>query len=221
MRGIGARPLGYGVGLLTLSVMGWILAGRAASPARQGMPVDWSHRHVIFSQPSTDAQAAAVMHDPRYWQQWNRDHLVRTLNTSDVGLSSRGLFAAAGASHRDWSVNLGNGANAGAGVFPAKYFFQITSANCASGGTPDYVVFSTGLLGTSGQASIVAFDNLYSGCSGIVPTVYWAFNTGGQVLTSPTVSGDGKQVAFVQTNGGHGTLVIAEVGSRRNGQALR
>jgi len=208
MRGIGARPLGYCVGLLTLTVMGWILAVRAASPARQGMPVDWSHRHVIFSQPSTDAQAAAVMHDPRYWQQWNRDHLVRTLNTGGVGLSSPGLLAAAGASHRDWSVSLGNGANAGAGVFPAKYFFQITSANCASGGTPDYVVFSTGLQGNSGQASIVGFDNLYSGCSGIVPTVYWAFNTGGQVLTSPTISGDGKQVAFVQTNGGIGTLVL-------------
>jgi len=106
-------------------------------------------------------------------------------------------------------VNLGSGANAGAGVFPAKYFFQVTSANCASGGTPDYVVFSTGLQGTSAQASIVAFDNLYAGCTGIVPTVYWAFNTGGQVLTSPTISGDGKQVAFVQTNGGGiGTLVL-------------
>ena len=110
-----------------------------------------------LSQPSTDEQATAVMHNPRYWQQWNRDHLVRTLNTSDVGLNSPGLFAAAGASRRDWSVNLGSGANAGARVYPAKYFFQITSANCASWGAPDYVVFSTGLLGTSLQASIVAF----------------------------------------------------------------
>jgi hypothetical protein len=208
MRGIGARSLGYGAGLLTLAAVGWILTGRAASPKQQGLPTDWSHRHVIFSQPSTDAEAAAVMHDTRYWQEWNREHLVRTLNTSDVRLSDRGLLATAGVPHADWSANLGNGANAGAGVFPAKYFFQITSANCASGGTPDYVVFSTGLPGTSGQASIVAFDNLYSGCSGIVPTVYWAFNTGGQVLTSPTISGDGTQVAFVQTNGGVGTLVL-------------
>jgi hypothetical protein len=149
------------------------------------------------------------MHNPRYWQQWNRDHLIRTLNTGDVGLSSSGLLATAGASHGDWSVNLGNGANAGAGVYPAKYFFQITSANCAIPGPPDYVVFSTGLQGAAGQASIVAFDNLYSGCTGIVPTVYWAFNTGGQVLTSPAISQDGKQVAFVQTDGTlRGTLVL-------------
>jgi hypothetical protein len=39
--------------------------------------------------------------------------------------------------------------------------------------------------------------------------VYWAFNTGGQVLTSPTISGYGKQVAFVQTTGGIADLVIA------------
>ena len=204
------RSLGYGAGLLTLVAMGWILTGRAASPRQAGLPTDWSHRHVIFSQPSTDAQAAAVMHDPRYWQQWNREHFVKALNAADVGLSNRSLFASAGASHADWSQNLGSGANAGAGVFPAKYSFQVTTATCAGGVgvRPDYVVFSTGLLGTSGQASIVAFNNLYSGCTGIVPTAYWAFNTGGQVLTSPTISGDGRQVAFVQTTGGIASLVL-------------
>src|ERR1700756_1849319 len=65
MRGIRTRSLGYGAGLFTLVAMGWILTGRAASPRQAGLPTDWSHRHVIFSQPSTDAQAAAVMHDPR------------------------------------------------------------------------------------------------------------------------------------------------------------
>jgi hypothetical protein len=148
------------------------------------------------------------MHDPRYWQQWNRAHFVKALNAGGVGLTSSSVFASAGASHADWSQNLGSGANAGAGVFPAKYSFQITTATCASGTKPDYTVFSTGLLGTPLQASIVAFDNLYSGCTGIVPTVYWAFNTGGQVLTSPTISGDGTQVAFVQTTGGIADLVL-------------
>ena len=208
MRGIRARSLGYSAGLLTLVVVGWILTGRAASPGQQGLPTDWSHRHVVFSQPTTDAQAAAIMHDPRYWQQWSRDHFVKTLNTRDVGWSNRSLFATAGTSRGDWSQNLGSGANAGAGVFPAKYSFQVTTATCASGVKPDYVVFSTGLQGTSAQASIVGFDNLYSGCTGPVPTIYWAFNTGGRVLTSPTISGDGTQVAFVQTNGGIGSLVL-------------
>ncbi len=183
-------------------------AARSAHGRQQGQPTDWSHRHVIFSQPSTDAQAAAVMHDPRYWQQWNRAHFVKALNAGEVSLTSSSLFVSAGASHADWSQNLGSGANAGPGVFPAKYSFQVTTATCASGTKPDYTVFSTGLLGTSGQASIVAFDNLYSGCTGIVPTVYWAFNTAGQVLTSPTISGDGTQVAFVQTAGGIASLVL-------------
>lgn len=48
---------------------------------------------------------------------------------------------------------------------------------------------------------MVAFDNLYSGCSGTVPSVYWAYNTGGVILTSPVPSLDGTQVAFVQTSG--------------------
>jgi len=116
MRGIGTRSLGFGAGLLSLVAVAWILTGQAASPRQQGVPTDWSHRHVIFSQPSTDAQAAAVMHDPRYWQQWNRTHFVKALNAGDVGLNNRGVSATADASHADWSQNLGSGANSGAGA---------------------------------------------------------------------------------------------------------
>ena len=44
---------------------------------------------------------------------------------------------------------------------------------------------------------------------GTVPMVYWAYNTGGTVTTSPVFSGDGTQIAFVQTDGaGHGNLVL-------------
>ncbi len=41
-----------------------------------------------------------------------------------------------------------------------------------------------------------------------MPNVYWAYNTGGQILTSPVISLDGTQVAFVETNGGFGILVL-------------
>jgi hypothetical protein len=207
MNGISARSLGYCAGVLTLLALGWIL-GQASGPGREGIPTDWSHRHVIFSQPSNDAQALAIMNEPRYWQQFNRQHFVRTLNTRGVVMSNTSALDAAGASHADWSQNLGSGANAGAGVYPAKFTFKVTSANCGTGTTADYVVFSTGLPGSSGQADIVAFNNLYTGCGGTVPNVYWAFNTGGQVLTSPTISGDGTQVAFVQTLGGISSLVL-------------
>ena len=212
MNGIGRQSLGYCAGVLGLVALGWILTGQAARPSHQGQPMDWTHRHVIFSQPSTDAQAAAVMHDPRYWQQFNRQHFVRTLNVGQADLNS-GLFANAPGSQGAWSENLGSGANAGAGVYPAKYSFSVTTANC--GGTaarPDTVVFSTGLAGKATQANIVAFDNLYAGCGGTVPQVYWAYNTGigtgWQILTSPISSEDGTQVAFVQRSGGVAYLVL-------------
>ena len=57
----------------------------------------------------------------------------------------------------------------------------------------------------------MAFDNLYSGCGGgtlPVPSVYWAYNTLGTVLTSPLISLDGTQVAFVETNGSSAFLVV-------------
>jgi hypothetical protein len=60
----------------------------------------------------------------------------------------------------------------------------------------------------SGVPSIVAYDNLYSNCTGTVPSTYWAYNTGGTVTTSVALSFDGKQVAFVQTVAGVANLVV-------------
>lgn len=205
-------------GLVTLA---FALAGQQATDAEAdgGLPTDWSHRHLIFSQPGTPEQAMRVQQDPRYRQQWYRRHqrLVLPRDTAEnqeansvgllgqestvVGRTSRKL-------HRDWSENLGSLASAGAANFPAKFAFLGTTAKCGSAAQPDYVVYSTGLAGSSTQASIVAYDNLYSGCTGIVPSTYWALNTGGAVLTSPALSGDGTQLAFVQTAGGIGTMVM-------------
>ena len=62
------------------------------------------------------------------------------------------------------------------------------------------------LDGASGVATVAAFDNLYSSCSGTVPSPYWAYNTGdgATVATSVTLSADGSQVAFVQNVGAGG-----------------
>ena len=55
--------------------------------------------------------------------------------------------------------------------------------------------------GTNGEASIVAFNNLYDpSCNSGTPTTSWAYNTGGTVVTSPVLSLDGTQVAFVHTH---------------------
>ena len=102
---------------------------------------------------------------------------------------------------RDWSENLGTGATIGAVNYPAKYSLTTTTASCT-----DFVVFPTGLAGATNQASIVAYSNLYTaGCTGKVPAVYWAYNTGaGKIQSSPVFSLDGTQIAFMQPDTGPG-----------------
>ncbi|MGO9863054.1 MAG: hypothetical protein ACLPLR_05545, partial [Terriglobales bacterium] len=90
-------------------------------------------------------------------------------------------------------------------MYPAKYSFSATSASCT-----DFVVYPMGTAGAATAASIVAFSNLYTGgCSGTVPQAYWGYNTsGGMVTTSPVLSEDGAQVAFVQVSGTTASLVL-------------
>ncbi len=92
-------------------------------------------------------------------------------------------------------------------AYPAKYGASLTSASCSN----DFVVYPTGAVGTAGEASIVAYNNMYTtGCTGTVPSVYWAYNTGGTVTTSPILSywDNAAQVAFIQSNGTTASLVL-------------
>ncbi|HLM82400.1 MAG TPA: hypothetical protein VK302_17480 [Terriglobales bacterium] len=106
---------------------------------------------------------------------------------------------------KDWSETLGSNGTTGLGEFPAIFTTGGISCN-------DFAIFNTGLPGASGpggQASIIAYNNLYSICNGGVPTVYWAYNTSGTVFNSVVLSYDGSQVAFVQSNsGGVASLVL-------------
>ena len=287
---------------------------------RASLATDWSHRHVVYSAPENFVRAFHLAHDPRYVQQWVRRNAERRHHHVPEWFPE-----ASGKLHGDWSMYLGNGATTGPAVYPAKFSFDITTANCGSSGTPDFVVFNTSLAGSAtpsaafdtgtftaqpnpgdtvtitngatsliltagavdagttfsvsavlatdatnlaaainrpgngssvgvsaaaagavvtvtattpglagnsitaaqnmtgfawsfatfvdgsaGQASIVAFDNLYLGCNGTVPSTYWAYNTGGKVATSPTLAGDGSQVAFIQTDNstGKATLIL-------------
>src|SRR5271157_1316134 len=212
MEGKVTRVVRLGAGLLGLMTLGWVLIGHAAKPVLEGLPTDWTHRHIIFSQPATAELAGIVARDPRYWQQWYRQNVARVLSdnveTSAEMSTWRDRPKATSSIHRDWAASLGPLGTVGAGNYPAKYSFSVTTANCGSAATPDFVVFSTSLTGSGTQASIVAFDNLYSGCTGAVPSVYWAYNTNGQILTSPVFSRDGSQLAFVQTSGGVASLVL-------------
>jgi hypothetical protein len=201
--------------VLTLSPA---LLGQVPKESEAGFPTDWSNHHLIFSKPATAEQAWRVQQDPRYWQQIARraPAAMREPETGgglvpELQLDSREGLGESPKINKDWRRSLGSGGTVGAGNYPAKFSFQITSASCAGGAAqPDFVVFGTGVLGSSSQATIVAEDNLYSGCSGdgTVPSFYWSYNTGGTVNTSPVLSIDGSSIAFVQLSGSTSTLVL-------------
>jgi hypothetical protein len=90
-------------------------------------------------------------------------------------------------------------------MYPALYVASYTSASCS-----DFAVYPTGQAGSANAANIIAYSNLYTGgCTAPVPSVYWAYNTGPYaVTTSPILSVDGKQIAFIESNGTTASLVL-------------
>ncbi len=208
-------------GVLGTIGMAAVLWGQQADSPRQGISLvtDWSHHHLVYSQQSGTDLSSALHQEPRYWQQWLRRNGMQSRITDPRTADSPATNpfpenAAAPLTtprkrfKRDWAKSLGPGATVGAGQYPAKFSFGATSAGCGGDPQPDFVAFNTSVPGSATQASIVAFDNLYSGCTGTVPTTYWAYNTGGTVLTSTILSLDGSQLAFVQSSAGHAQLVL-------------
>jgi hypothetical protein len=258
----------------------FILVGAAQLPRPHISSVqDWTHHHLIYSQPSTWVSAWRAQQDPRYWQQkirrgeMNQPHAAfgaREATATRESLESRETFDSReitesrredrsddngpvsdwarnpfrlhgptppGWHHhlreipmeRDWGTSLGNGGSTGVPVagttwfpiYPAKFSFNVSAApDC----TNDFVVFPTNLTGASaGQASIVAYNKLYSNTAGTGfctaatgPAVYWSYNTNlnatggkttGTIATSPILSADGTKVAFIENNGGAGAVL--------------
>lgn len=210
------RFLCLGISILAALTLSSALLGQASPESKATAPLftDWSHHHLIFSKPATPEQAQRVEREPRYWQQQLRHSPVRLRGAETrAAVAQRTRHGSSDGINKDWALDLGSGATVGATNYPAKIGFQPTDATCAGGLTqPDVAVYGTGLPGSTGQASIVGLDNLYSGCiaDGTVPTVYWAYSTnGGTVVTSPVFSQDGTQLAFIQTDtSGNGNLVL-------------
>jgi hypothetical protein len=220
----------------------------------KGLPDDWSHHHLVFSDPGTEEEAVRngtlaawlrVVNDPRYiMQQLKRrspaqgpaaDYVARMNELAraqeapqpeQLGIGylqdflpiprgPRPVKPPTAKTHRDWSMSLGSSGTVGAGQYPAKYSFSTSSASCS-----DYVVYNTGLAGSSSQATVVAYTDLYgtsgpsgTGCGsgssgGPVPAILWAYNTGGTAALSPVISWEGDQVAFIQTTNSEASLVL-------------
>jgi len=240
--------------LAALAAFGTSMSAQSAQPIQvgntqiTGLPDDWTHHHVVFSDPGTERDAILngkhdewqrIVNDPRYVMQQLKRHAPAEGPTGDAVAWMNSLARARANSvaqetdphdwrnpilprgeriggpkiHSDWSMDLGGTATIGADQYPAKYSFSTTTAGaCASSSTPDYVVYNTGQTGSNTgtkEANIIAYDNIYTGCSGTVPTVYWSYYTGtGRAATSATLSADGTKVAFLETGAPSGSSTL-------------
>lgn len=197
--------LWLGISIFAVLTLSSACMGQASSASQAASPVttDWSNHQVIFSKPATAEQAERVQRDPRYWQQQLGQ--LSAKGTNGVLAPNLQPGSHPGGNQkliRDWAQDMGSNATVGAANYPAKFAFATATANCASAPQPDFVVYSTGKHGLPGHADIVAYDNLYSGCSGTVPSVYWAYDTGFTDNTSPVFSRDGSQIALAADAGG-------------------
>lgn len=82
-----------------MTTLGWILTGHAAKSFKPEIPLptDWSHNHVIFTQPATVEQARIIGQDPRYWQEVYRQGQSKVLSPEVSA-----LVAGPGAHGPDW-----------------------------------------------------------------------------------------------------------------------
>ena len=184
---------------------------------RVAMLTDWTSRHVLYPMYGTAERMALAKRDPRATFSWWRYSPDRPRP-----ILPRSVRHTINSFDRDWSINLGIGGVA-PNAFPSKYTFDITATpSCAN----DYVVYPLDVAGSTTQANIVAFNNLYSGTAGgagicnrtpvgnddgVDATVYWSYNVsavGGTVPTSPEISWDnstgpgsvlGTKIAFVES----------------------
>jgi hypothetical protein len=201
-----------------------------------GIPQDWTHHQVVFSNPGTEVEAIQrgtherwlkIVNDPRYIiQQLHRGLPAQGPHAAEVARIEAAAAQAKPVSgvalpipdkkrrplHKDWTEDLGTQGPPSENSYAAKWSFDTTGASCAN----DFAVFSTAQANNAGnnnpqvgRPTVVAYNNLYSGCGGTVPGAYWQYYTGGQSSNSPVLSLDGSQIAFIQSaSAGPASLVV-------------
>ncbi len=208
-------------------------AASAQAPIK-GYVDDWSTHHFVYSNPGAEDEAIQngsyyqwlqIVREPRYiMQQMKRSSSAMANKENEaaresieldreVRLTGRGPVAEKQKLPKinlkeDWSEPLSTGAVL-PNTYPAKWSFNpIGTASCS-----DFVVYPTGSAGSSTSATIIAYTNIYAGtgsCTTTNPSIYWAYDTGSSatVSTSPILSTDGTQVAFIQTTSSGSSLVL-------------
>jgi hypothetical protein len=82
-----------GLILLALIYCGQARRASASEPAQIGFPWDWSHKHVVFSEPSDPKVLAKIQQDPRLIHQRMRQNSSPIQASTDTTRSHSSLFA--------------------------------------------------------------------------------------------------------------------------------
>jgi chitobiase/beta-hexosaminidase-like protein len=205
-----SRALKFGLAFAVAIICVKPMLAQAGKVELSGLAEDWTHHHVVFSDPG----AADTSIGKRQYDHWlkvvnnPRYRLQQARNSRNHGGSGGSGRTSKERIKTDWSMDLGTGATVGAGQWPAKYSFSTTSASCS-----DWIAYNTGVTGVlGGQANIVAYANLYQGiCSATPPTVDWAYYSGpGKALTSPVLSLDGSKIAYIENTSSGAVLRIIQ-----------
>jgi hypothetical protein len=216
-------PVGLLLVLLILAVSQFVRA--QGQEDHVGLPIDWSSRHIVFTNGASPEVAALQARDVRSWVNWaQRTAWMFPREPWDPFPPLPPITIPRRHMRVDWAMPLGTLGGMPLGETPAKYSFNVNSTpSCAN----DFVVYTIAATPGAGQANIVAFNNLYTGtsstsCGALTQPTYmfaYALGTAGSSL-SPTLSLNGTKVAFLESGneGGASTPAYFDVVTWVSGQ---
>jgi hypothetical protein len=210
--------------VMVFALVSAMRAQEAGTATHHGYPQDWSQHHIIFTRAGLAQHPEILEREPRVLQQLLQRSRVPNFGAfeNDPIAASVGIWAKKPGAKADWSQALQGRLVANA--FPIKFaFYPDSTPDC----TNDFVVF--GLTNTL-NANLVGLNNIYSGAAPVTgdpdgfcpmvtgPTVLFAYNittvTKGHIITTPVMSLDGTQLAFVESvpvNGAVSPMAIFHV----------
>jgi hypothetical protein len=188
--------------VLRQNIEDWILQGR-------GIPADWSHRHVVFSNPAvTEEEAFAngthdhwlgIVNDPRYiLQQIKRDPATRRLITEGMGLGTEEnadlqTVDAQEAPESEESIGIGEPAKAqkakektAKGIWGESLTSSTTAGTVGPGNYPAKYSFN----GAVSCSDYVVFNTSLTGSQGSTTVVFTnAADTSGTIVITNSSTG--------------------------------
>jgi hypothetical protein len=178
-----------------------------------GIPLDWSTRHILFTNGGSPEVAAAAARDPRSFINWSQRSSYLFPKYRARGPERPRPNRRKKHIRVDWAMSLGPSGGMPIGESPAKYSFSANgNYSCAN----DFAVYTIGATPGANQANILAFNNLYTGTVSsscpfgpqtppttdfTKPTFMWSYRAGNAAsFLSPTLSLDGKKVSFIENS---------------------